>query len=69
MKPIKAFYDGQEDILYLGNPGEEEEYVEIHPDIHLELDAEKKIIGIEILDASKTLRQVIPSLAKKIRAA
>ncbi|MBI3611251.1 MAG: DUF2283 domain-containing protein [Nitrospirae bacterium] len=69
MKLPKAFYDSREDILYLGKPGNEEEYVEIQPGVNIELDSKKKIIGIEVLQASKVLKDVIAPLAKRIQAA
>lgn len=47
-------YDEQNDILYLGvQKGIEEEFVEIAPGINVELDDQGKVIGIEVLDASR----------------
>lgn len=39
------------------------------PGVNIELNSKKKVIGIEVIQASKVLRAVIPPLAKKIRAA
>ena len=69
MKRPKVYYDSREDILYLGEPGKEEEYIEVQPGVNIELNSKKKVIGIEVLQASKILKAVIPPLAKKIRAA
>jgi uncharacterized protein YuzE len=46
-------YDLQSDIFYLGlKPGVEEEFREIAPGVHVELDNQGAIIGVEILNAS-----------------
>ena len=60
-------YDKKEDILYLGvGDGVEEEFVEISPGFSVELDSKGKVIGVEILDASKVLKPVLKPLQKQI---
>ena len=52
-------YEAQSDVLYLGaRKGIEEEYVEVAPGIGIELDGNGKVIGVEILNASKVMRPV-----------
>ena len=59
-------YDAQNDVLYLGaKVGVEEEQVEIAPGISAELDAAGKVIGVEVLNASRVFRGVTNSLAAK----
>ncbi len=40
--------------------GPEEGFIELAPDINLELGKNGKVIGIEILKASKVLRKIVP---------
>lgn len=65
---LKAFYDEEEDILYLAREGEENEFVEVQPGVNLELDEGHQIIGIEILQASKILKEVITPLQKAAKS-
>ena len=59
-------YDSSTDALYVvTREGEEEEFVEISPGVNVELDSEGRVIGIEILNASKALRSVIEPLYRK----
>ena len=59
-------YDPNTDALYvLTGEGEEEEFVEISPGVNVELDSEGRVIGIEILNASKALSSVIEPLYRK----
>lgn len=52
-------YDKQSDVLYFGvQKGIEEEFAEIAPGIVAEIDAKGKVIGIEVLNASKILKPV-----------
>lgn len=52
-------YDAQNDVLYLGaKPGIEEEQVEIAPGISAELDVNGKVIGVEVLNASRVFKDV-----------
>lgn len=60
-------YDNREDVLYLGiGEGIEEEFVEIAPGFSVELDKKGKVIGVEILDASKVLKSVLKPLQRQI---
>ncbi|MBT9141145.1 MAG: hypothetical protein DDT30_01732 [Dehalococcoidia bacterium] len=63
---FKSFYDKEEDVLYIARQGEEKEFVEIRPGVGLELDGDDQIIGIEILQASKVLRDIIEPLYQTI---
>jgi uncharacterized protein YuzE len=64
-------YYPENDVLYvLIQAGEEAKSVEIEPGVTAELDKNGKLIGIEILDASKYLRKLIqqrlePQLKRK----
>lgn len=62
-------YDRESDVLYFGiRGGAEEEYVEIAPGINVELDRQREVIGIEVLNASKVLRPVTKSLESRALA-
>jgi len=64
---VKAWYDKDEDILYmLFKEGPSQEVIEADPDIHLELDEKGEIIGIEIWNAAKSglIRQVAKAIAE-----
>ncbi|HNS02097.1 MAG TPA: DUF2283 domain-containing protein [Anaerolineae bacterium] len=53
-------YFEKEDILHLMvAPGPEVQSVELSPDVTVEMDAEGQILGIEILNASRFLRDSI----------
>lgn len=60
----KINYDREADVLavYL-KKGLEEEFVEIAHNINVELNKKGDIIGIEILEASKTLKPFIRGLS------
>lgn len=59
-------YDPSTDALYIvTREGEEEEFVEISPGVNVELDSEGRVIGIEILNASKALSGIIEPLYRK----
>ena len=63
-------YDPSTDALYVvTREGEEEEFVEISPGINVELDAEGRVIGIEILHASKALGSIIEPLYRRSQQA
>ena len=75
MKKVKSSqknilqYDPESDVAYLGiKKGVEEEYKEIAPGIHIELDEEGKVIGIEIMNASRALRPIIKKQKEKEHA-
>lgn len=53
-------YDPDSDVLYIvAQEGEEEEFVEIAPGVNVELDAEEKVVGVEIPNASRFLSSII----------
>ncbi len=57
----RAHYDRDSDSLYIVRAkGPEEGFIELVPDINLELGKNGKVIGTEILKASKVLRKVVP---------
>ena len=62
---LEAKYDSQVDVLYLTKEGQEEKVVEIYPGANLEMDADGELIGVEILQTSKMLNEVIGSLMQK----
>jgi uncharacterized protein YuzE len=64
---LKIFYDEEEDILYMAKEGQEEEFIELQPGINVELDKDRQVIGIEILHASKVLKEVIEPVRQKIK--
>ena len=54
-------------MLYFGiKKGIEQEFVEVSPGINVELDKDKKVIGIEVLDASRVLKPVVNPLKKQM---
>jgi uncharacterized protein YuzE len=69
MKDFKVFYDEKEDILYLAKKGQEKEVMEVAPGINVELDKGGQLIGVELLNASTLLRDVIKPMGKKIALA
>ncbi len=64
-KKLNVFYDQEKDILYIAKDGKEEEYVEIYPGINIELNEKREFIGLEILEASKILKDVIKPIQEK----
>ncbi len=62
---LKVRYDPEVDVLYLARAGQEEEVVEVYPGLNLELDASGELIGVEILKASRLLKEVIGPLMQK----
>ena len=65
---LQVHYDPEADVLYIGREGEEEEAEEIYPGITLERDRHGNLIGIELLNASQLLRDVLGSLQKRASA-
>ena len=61
---LKLHYDAEFDILHLAQDGIEDEVVEIHPGITLELDCEGALIGIEVLGASTLLKDSLLQFGK-----
>jgi len=65
-KPIVVHYDPSSDVLYVvTQEGEEEEFIEVSPGVNIELDAEGRVIGVEILNASEALSGIIEPLYHK----
>jgi len=64
---LRSFYDEESDILYIAREGEEEEFVEIQPNVNVELDKEQQVIGIEIIGASEVLKDVLEPLGHKVK--
>jgi uncharacterized protein YuzE len=62
---MKVHYDTEVDVLYLARPGQEEEVVEVYPGLNLEPDANGELVGVEILQASELLKEVIGPLMQK----
>ena len=63
-------YDAQSDVLYFTiREGAEEEFIEIIPGVHVEIDERGEVIGIEILRASQVLKPVAKSLIQQITSA
>jgi len=69
MNDFQVFYDEEEDILYLGKKGQEEEVVELSPGIYFEYDSSGKLIGMELFNASRILKDVIGQINKKLQVA
>ena len=66
-KPL-VNYDSKKDVLYIvTKKGKEEEFVEIAPNINVELDKKGEVIGIEILNASSFLKPIAKPLYQHIQ--
>lgn len=65
MKKFKVSYD-EEDILYLGRGGIEEEVIELAPGVNCEFNKSGKLIGIEIFRASKLLNNILEPMEKRL---
>lgn len=60
-------YDPRSDAIYMGiKRGVEEEFIEVSPGLNVELNSKGRVIGIEILNASKVLKPVIKPLQRQI---
>ena len=62
---LKVHYDSEVDVLYLARESEEENVVEVYPGLNLEVNASGELIGVEILQASLLLKNVIGPLMQK----
>ena len=63
-------YDALTDVLYLVmHEGVEAEFEEIIPGVNVEMDEQGQVIGVEILGASRILRNVLDPLYRKKNAA
>ena len=69
MSDFKVFYDEEQDVLYLGREGQEEEAVELEPGVHVELDKSGGVIGLEVFNAASRFRHVIKPMEQRIEAA
>ena len=61
------YYDEESDILYIAREGEEQEFIEIQPNINVELDKKRQVIGIEIMKASVLLKDILEPLQQKVK--
>ena len=53
------YYEESDVLYYLISEGEEDSAIELTPGVTVELNKEKEISGIEILDASKFMKNFI----------
>ena len=68
-KPLVR-YDLSSDVLYIATrKGLEKEFTEVAPGVNVELDDKGNVLGVEILNASHTLKGFLKSLGKKRAAA
>ena len=59
-------YDSSSDVLYIATrKGVEEEFTEIAPGVNVEVDRKGNILGVEILNASRTLNAFLRSHGKR----
>lgn len=66
MKKPRVYFDRGSDVLYImTKKGAEEEFVEVAAGVNVEMDKHKKVIGIEILNASRFLNPFIRKLHLK----
>jgi len=56
MSDFNVHYDETEDIPYLGRDGQENEVVELSPEVNIELDDQGKLIGIALFKVSRLFR-------------
>ena len=66
MKKFKISYDEEEDILYFGREGIEEEVIELAPGINCEFNKSGKLIGIEIFRASELFKKILRPMEKRL---
>jgi uncharacterized protein YuzE len=69
MSEFKVFYDEEQDVLYFGKEGQEEESVELAPGVNVELDKSGQVIGLEVFNAASRFREVIKPMEQRIGAA
>lgn len=66
MNKPNVYFDSDSDILYIAaRKGAEEGFVEVAKGVNVELDKKKKVIGIEILNASRFLSPFIKKVHLK----
>jgi uncharacterized protein YuzE len=68
MSDFRVYYDEEQDVLYLGKEGREEEAVEVAPGVNVELDKSGQVIGLEVFNASSRFRHVIKPMEQRIEA-
>lgn len=69
LEPI-VNYDPSTDVLYLvTQEGIEAEFKEVIPGVNVEMDEAGQVIGVEILEASRVLKNVLEPLYRKKKAA
>ncbi len=62
----RVLYDEESDILYVVvAEGEEEGFIELAPNINLEIGEKGKIIGIEIINAMKLMEKKTQKILKQ----
>jgi len=62
----RVHYDEENDILYVVvAEGEEEGFIELAPNINLEIGEKGRIIGIEILNAKKLMEKKTQKIIKQ----
>lgn len=66
MKKFKVSYDEEEDILYFGREGTEEEVIELAPGVNCEFNRSGKLIGIEIFRASELFKNILKPMEKRL---
>jgi uncharacterized protein YuzE len=69
MSDFNVFYDEEQDIVYFGKGGQEEESVELAPGVNVELDKLGNVIGLEVFNAASRFRHVIKPMEQRIEAA
>jgi len=63
----RVHYDEENDILYVVvAEGEEEGFIELAPNINLEIGEKGRIIGIEILNAKKPIEKKTQKIIKQL---
>ncbi|MFH1347847.1 MAG: DUF2283 domain-containing protein [Candidatus Margulisiibacteriota bacterium] len=67
MRKPTVHFDQSNDVLYIitKKRASEEEFIEVAPGVNVELDKKRKVIGIEILNASNFLKPFLKKLHLK----
>jgi uncharacterized protein YuzE len=69
MQNFKVYYDAEEDILFLGKEGQEQEVREVSPGLNLELDANGALIGVEVFNASRMFKDILKPMENRLQIA
>lgn len=65
----RVSYDEEVDVLWiLSKEGAMEEFVEPIPGVHVELNEDGEVMGIEIMNASKVLEPLIEGLKARAKS-